>query len=124
MRTEVRSLHNHIICAENGTQQNKFFFKEYKLKRLNKQVAAISLAALAVMPVCAQDVVANAASGMNAAATTVWAPRLSAVAIVLGALGIGLVGGHAMKAVIASVTLATLIAINANTIVGWIQAIS
>lgn len=94
------------------------------MKRLNKQVAAISLAALAVMPVCAQDVVANAASGMNAAATTVWAPRLSAVAIVLGALGIGLVGGHAMKAVIASVTLATLIAINANTIVGWIQAIS
>ena len=50
--------------------------------------------------------------------------RLSAVAIVLGALGIGLVGGHAMKATIAGVTLATLIAINANTIVGWIQSIS
>lgn len=94
------------------------------MKLFNNKLTTAAIAALAVMPAFAQDVISDASSGMNQAAVSSWAPRLSAVAIVLGALGIGLVGGHAMKAVIASVTLATVLAVNANTIVSWLQAIS
>jgi hypothetical protein len=97
---------------------------EIRKRHWNQALTLAAAGGLAVMPIWAQDVVANASNGMNSAAVGTWAPRLSAVAIVLGALGIGLVGGHAMKATIAGVTLATLIAINANTIVGWIQSIS
>lgn len=94
------------------------------MKILNKSLIATSLTVFAAIPAFAQDVVGNASSGMNAAATNVWAPKLSAIAIVLGAVGCGIAGTHAMKSVIAGITVATLIAINANTIVGWIQAIS
>ena len=97
---------------------------ELRRRRWNRALAVATITGLAVMPTWAQDVVANASTGMNTAAVGTWAPKLSAIAIVLGAVGVGLVGGHAMKATIAGVTLATLIAINANTVVGWIQSIS
>ena len=97
---------------------------ELRRQRWNRALAVATITGLAVMPTWAQDVVANASTGMNTAAVGTWAPKLSAIAIVLGAVGVGLVGGHAMKATIAGVTLATLIAINANTVVGWIQSIS
>ena len=97
---------------------------ELRRQRWNQALAVATITGLAVMPTWGQDVVANASTGMNTAAVGTWAPKLSAIAIVLGAVGVGLVGGHAMKATIAGVTLATLIAINANTVVGWIQSIS
>jgi hypothetical protein len=97
---------------------------EYRKQCWTRALAFAVVTGLAVMPTWAQDVVANASNGMNTAAVSTWAPKLSAIAIVLGAVGVGLVGGHAMKGTIAGLTLATLIAINANTIVGWIQSIS
>ncbi|MGC2659361.1 MAG: hypothetical protein WA324_15500 [Bryobacteraceae bacterium] len=97
---------------------------ELRKQRWNRALVLTIVTGLAAMPTWAQDVVANASNGMNTAAVGTWAPKLSAIAIVLGAVGVGLVGGHAMKATIAGVTLATLIAINANTVVTWIQSIS
>ncbi len=93
-------------------------------RRFDAKIAVLIATGLLAMPVWAQDVVSNASNGMNAAAVNNWAPKLSAVAITLGALGIGIAGGHAMKGAIAGLTIATLIAINSNTIVGWIQSIS
>lgn len=89
---------------------------------MKSKITAASL--IAALPLAAQDVISNAASGMNQAATQGWAPRLSAVAIVVAALSMAFVGSHAMKGVIAALCLAVLIALNANTIVGWFQAIS
>ena len=97
---------------------------ELRWQNWNRKLAVLAVLGLSQMPVWAQDVVGNAATGMSITASNVWAPRLSVIAIIVGVLGVIFAGGHAMKATIAGIALAVLLVINANNIVNWLQSIS